>query len=111
MKAQVRAEATVGVAEHGNSAVLVTVTGSGELLDRRRVDLTRGLPTHPYHHEGSRLCWPLPGEGITVRRDRPADPQDAPSVPINSASFAAATPRAAQGLRSVARQAEMLVER
>jgi hypothetical protein len=43
----------VGVAEHGNSAVLVTVTPGGELLDRRRIDLTRGLPTHPYHHEGS----------------------------------------------------------
>lgn len=39
--------------EHGNSAVLVTVTALGALLDRRRVDLTRGLPTHPYHHEGS----------------------------------------------------------
>jgi hypothetical protein len=45
--------ATVGVAEHGNSAVLVTVVPGGELVDRRRVDLTRGLPTHPYHHEGS----------------------------------------------------------
>jgi hypothetical protein len=45
--------ATVGVAEHGNSAVLVTVALGGELLDRRRIDLTRGLPTHPYHHEGS----------------------------------------------------------
>jgi hypothetical protein len=45
--------AAVGVAEHGNSAVLVTVSPGGELLDRRRVDLTRGLPTHPYHHEGS----------------------------------------------------------
>jgi hypothetical protein len=45
--------ATVGVAEHGNSAVLVTLAPGGELLDRRRVDLTRGLPTHPYHHEGS----------------------------------------------------------
>lgn len=45
--------ATVGVAEHGNSAVLVTVTPAGELVDRRRVDLTQGLPTHPYHHEGS----------------------------------------------------------
>ena len=43
----------VGVAEHGNSAVLVTVSPEGALLDRRRVDLTRGLPTHPYHHEGS----------------------------------------------------------
>ena len=48
-----RQAATVGVAEHGNSAVLVTVASGGELLDRRRIDLTRGLPTHPYHHEGS----------------------------------------------------------
>jgi hypothetical protein len=45
--------AAVGVAEHGNSAVLITVGCGGELLDRRRIDLTRGLPTHPYHHEGS----------------------------------------------------------
>jgi hypothetical protein len=46
--------ATVGVAEHGNSAVLVTVTPDGELLDRRRIDLTDpDLPTHPHHHEGS----------------------------------------------------------
>jgi len=46
--------AIVGVVEHGNAAVLVTVTPSGELLDRRRVDLTEpGLPTHPQHHEGS----------------------------------------------------------
>lgn len=41
------------MAEHGNSAVLVTLTARGEFLDRQRVDLTRGLPTHPYHHEGS----------------------------------------------------------
>src|SRR6266404_6120607 len=47
-------QAAVGVAEHGNSAVLVTVAPGGELLDRRRIDLTeRGLPTHPHHHEGS----------------------------------------------------------
>jgi len=43
----------VGVAEHGNSAILVTVAPDGRLLDRRRIDLTHGLPTHPYHHEGS----------------------------------------------------------
>jgi hypothetical protein len=43
----------VGVAEHGNSAVLVTVAPGGELLDRRGIDLTDGLPTHPHHHEGS----------------------------------------------------------
>jgi hypothetical protein len=34
--------------------VLVTVAHGGEFLDRRRIDLTDpGLPTHPYHHEGS----------------------------------------------------------
>jgi hypothetical protein len=49
----VKQSAAVGVVEHGNSAILITVANSGELLDRRRVDLTRGLPTHPYHHEGS----------------------------------------------------------
>ncbi len=46
--------ATVGVAEHASSAVLVTVASDGELLDRRSVDLIeRGLPTHPHHREGS----------------------------------------------------------
>ena len=46
--------AIVGVAENSNSAVLVTVAPDGELLDRRRIELTdRGLPTHPHHHEGS----------------------------------------------------------
>jgi len=51
-KAQAHA-ACVGVVEHGNSAVLVTIAPGGTFVDRRRVDLTRGLPTHPYHHEGS----------------------------------------------------------
>lgn len=45
--------ATVGVAENGNSAVLITVSAGGELLDRRQINLTQGLPTHPYHHQGS----------------------------------------------------------
>ena len=53
VKARANRGTAVGIAEHGNSAVLVTVTAGGELLDRRRIDLTRGLPTHPYHHEGS----------------------------------------------------------
>jgi len=49
-----RRAATVGVTEHRNSAVLVTVAPGGELLDRRRIDLTDpDLPTHPHHHEGS----------------------------------------------------------
>jgi hypothetical protein len=50
---RIQRAAAVGVAEHGNSALLVTVASGNELLDRRRVDLTRDLPTHPYHHEGS----------------------------------------------------------
>jgi hypothetical protein len=46
--------ASVGVAEHGNCAVLVTVAPGGALVDRRRIDLTeRGMPTHPHHHQGS----------------------------------------------------------
>ena len=46
--------ATVGVAEHVNAAVLVTIAPGGALLDRRRIELTgRGVPTHPHHHEGS----------------------------------------------------------
>jgi hypothetical protein len=52
-KGRTQRAAAVGVAEHGNSAVLVTVGPDGEFLDRRRIDLTHGLPTHPYHHEGS----------------------------------------------------------
>lgn len=44
----------VGVSEHGNSAILVTVSSDLQLLDRRRVTLTqKPLPTHPYHHQGS----------------------------------------------------------
>jgi hypothetical protein len=45
--------ATVGTAESGNSAVLVTIAHNSTLLDRRSIDLTTGLPTHPHHHEGS----------------------------------------------------------
>lgn len=46
--------AAVGVVEHANAAILVTLSPSGELLDRRRIELTdRDLPTHPHHHEGS----------------------------------------------------------
>lgn len=46
--------ATVGVAEHSNSATFVTIAAGGALLDRRHAALTEnGLPTHPHHHEGS----------------------------------------------------------
>lgn len=53
MSACTKHTATVGVVEHGNSAILVTLAADGQLLDRRRVDLTHDLPTHPHHHEGS----------------------------------------------------------
>ena len=53
VKARTKHAAAVGVAEHGNSAVLVTLAPDGAFLDRRRIDLTHGLPTHPYHHEAS----------------------------------------------------------
>ena len=53
-KGRTKLAATVGVVENGNSAVLVTVSPSGDLLDRRSVDLTEpGTPTHPHHHQGS----------------------------------------------------------
>jgi len=52
-RGRTKENAAVGVAEHGNSAVLVTIGSDGELLDRRSIDLTSGLPTHPHHHEGS----------------------------------------------------------
>jgi len=52
-QAAMKGVAGVGVAEHGNSAELVTLAPGLEVLDRRRIDLTRDLPTHPYHHEGS----------------------------------------------------------
>jgi hypothetical protein len=46
--------ATVGVTEHVNTAVLVTVAHDGALLDRRQIALTGpGVPTHPHHREGS----------------------------------------------------------
>jgi hypothetical protein len=44
----------VGVVEHANAVVLVTIGAGDTVLDRRRVELTGpGLPTHPHHHEGS----------------------------------------------------------
>jgi len=54
MTARAPAFAALGVAEHGNSAELVTIAQGGQLIDRRRIDLTPpDLPTHPHHHEGS----------------------------------------------------------
>jgi hypothetical protein len=53
-KSRVQQAAAVGVTEHGNSAILVTIAPGGTLIDRRRVDLTDpSLPALPHHHEGS----------------------------------------------------------
>jgi hypothetical protein len=68
--------ACVGVAEHGNSAVLVTLATGGVFVDRRRIDLTRGLPTHPYHHEGS---WAV-GRYVNSSWARPISLPDAISL-------------------------------
>ncbi len=46
----------IGVSDHGGWAVLVTSTGDGTLLDRRRVDLVDAdLPKIPHHVEGQVL--------------------------------------------------------
>jgi hypothetical protein len=46
----------IGVSDHGGWAVLVTATGDGRLLDRRRVELVdRDLPKIPHHSEGQAL--------------------------------------------------------
>jgi hypothetical protein len=52
-RVRTRPAASVGVVENGNSATLVTLAADAELLDRRQIALTRDLPTHPHHHEGS----------------------------------------------------------
>ena len=75
-KTRLRQAATVGAVEHGNSAVLVTIASSGELLDRRRIDLTHDLPTHPYHHEGA---WAM-GRYLSSPWARPISLGDAVSL-------------------------------
>jgi hypothetical protein len=90
------AAATIGVAEHGNSAVLVTLAPGGDLLDRRRIDLTQGLPTHPYHHEGS---WAV-GRFLNSPWARPIALPDA--VALVERVRAAAARGAREGLGAVA---------
>lgn len=51
-----RPATVVGVSDHAGWAILVTATGDGALVDRRRVALIEdGLPCMPHHHEGQRL--------------------------------------------------------
>jgi hypothetical protein len=88
--------AAVGVAEHGNSAELVTIAPGGELLDRRRIDLTHGLPTHPYHHEGS---WAV-GRYVNSSWSRPMTLPDA--VALVERVRAAAAQGARESLEALA---------
>ncbi len=88
--------AVVGVAEHGNAAVLVTVARDGTLLDRRRFELTTGLPTHPYHHEGS---WAV-GRYLTSPWARPCSLAEA--LALLEVVHAAAAQGATAGLEALA---------
>jgi len=89
--------AIVGVAEHSNSAVLVTVARDGTLLDRRRIDLTaRDVPTHPHHHEGS---WAV-GRYLGTRGARALTLADA--VALVERVRACAARRAREGLAALA---------
>jgi hypothetical protein len=99
--ARTQGHAAVGVAEHGNSAVLVTVGRGGELLDRRRIDLTRGLPTHPYHHEGS---WAV-GRYVDSPWARPISPAEA--VKLVARVREAAARGARKGLEALAATVSM----
>jgi len=72
-KKRIQRGAVVGVAENGNTAVLVTLAPDGGFLDRRHIELTHGLPTHPYHHEGS---WAL-GRHLSSPWARPISLADA----------------------------------
>jgi hypothetical protein len=64
-----KAEGVIGISDHGGWAVLVTVTGDGTLLDRRRVELVdEDLPKIPHHSEGQAL--PLDEAVALVERVR-----------------------------------------
>ena len=62
-------DAVVGISDHGGWAVLLTATGDGTILDRRRVELVEpGLPKIPHHSEGQAL--PLSEAVALVKRVR-----------------------------------------
>jgi hypothetical protein len=64
-----RDDGIIGISDHGGWAVLVTVTGDGTLLDRRRIELVdQDLPKIPHHSEGQAL--PLDAAVALVERVR-----------------------------------------
>src|SRR3954465_1057885 len=89
--------AAVGVAEQGSSVVVVTVAATGDILDRRRIELVDpGLPTHPHHHEGS---WAV-GRYLNTPGARPLSLADA--VALVERGRASATRRASDSLSALA---------
>lgn len=96
MKRKRARTARVGVAEHGNTAILVTLAADGSLLDRRRIDLTSGLSTHPYHHEGA---WAM-GRYLDSAWARPTSLDDA--VALIQRVHEAAARGAREGLQALA---------
>ncbi|MBM3771458.1 MAG: hypothetical protein FJW27_09300 [Acidimicrobiia bacterium] len=101
-----RRRAAVGVAEHVNTAVLVTVGPGGELLDRRCIDRTDpSLPTHPHHHEGS---WAV-GRYLNTPGVRPISLAQA--VALVERVRAAAVCGAQEGLSALAASVLVPIER
>jgi hypothetical protein len=88
--------AIVGVAEHVNAAVLITLAPDGTFLDRRRIELTAGLPTHPHHAQGS---WAM-GRYLKTPGARPISLADA--VALVERVRAAAEQGAREGLEALA---------
>ncbi len=59
--------AVTGISDHGGWAILVTATQTGQVLDRRRVELVApDLPPIPHHSEGKSL--PMPQAVALVER-------------------------------------------
>ncbi|MFN8059027.1 MAG: hypothetical protein U0Q12_07660 [Vicinamibacterales bacterium] len=89
--------AIVGVAEHSSSAILVTLSHAGDLLDRRTIDLIDpALPSHPHHREGS---WAV-GRYLTSPGAHPLTLADA--VALVERVRASAARGAAEGLEALA---------
>lgn len=99
-----REAACVGVAENGPTAVLVTLGGSGRLLDRRRTDLTQGLPSHPHHHQGS---WAVGRYLDTLGAKRTSLPE---AVALVERVRAAAERGARDGLETLAAAVPLRIE-
>src|SRR2546425_2781083 len=71
--------ATVGIAEHGSSAVLVTVASGGEFLDRRRIELIdRGLRSEEHTSELQSLAYLVCRLLLEKKKKNPHPPRPEP---------------------------------